>query len=439
MTRDGRFLKAPLRGNPQIGEEMVFEEELPSKEERKRLRFPLRGGFVRYGAAAAVLCLLLASWLVYAASSARSVVAYVTIDINPSIEIGIDKAEKVRELRALNSDGEIVIEGIKYRGLAIESVAASILNVAGDTHYLDTPYKDIFITSMMVDSSSSSALDFETVLARKLDHKLQEWLIEHGTPSEMVHITTLLAPEELRLAAEENGLSAGKMAVYLMAKSEGFQLGLDELRSQSIHDATEPIGGVKSLVASESEGETRQRLQKLLQQEQSAAAASAKPAATLKPSPAAKPVLQPETAHPGSPAAKPDAGAAPGPSGKPGGRGDKGRDDDDRGGKSKGREEDDRGGKSKGREEDDRGGKSKGREEDDRGGKSKGREEDDRGGKGKGREEDDRGGKGKGREEDDRGGKSKGREEDDRGGKGKGREEDDRGGKDNGRGNGGRH
>ena len=412
MTRDGRFLKAPLRGNPQIGEEMVFEEELSSKEERKRLRFPLPGGFVRYGAAAAVLCLLLASWLVYAASSARSVVAYVTIDINPSIEIGIDKSEKVRELRALNSDGEIVIAGIKYRGLAIESVAASILNVAGDTHYLDTPYKDIFITSMMVDSSGSSELDFETVLARKLDHKLQEWLIDHGTPSEMVHITTLLAPEELRFAAEENGLSAGKMAVYLMAKSEGFQLGLDELRSQSIHEATEPIGGVKSLVASESEGETRQRLQELLQQEQSAAAASAKPAATLlKPSPAAKPALQPETARPGGPTAKPDAGAVPGPSGKPGGRGDKGREEDDRGGKGKGREEDDRGGKGKGREEDDRGGKGKGREEDDRGGKGKGREEDDRGGKGKGREEDDRGGKGKGREEDDRGGKNNGRGE----------------------------
>ncbi|MHA7964479.1 anti-sigma factor domain-containing protein [Paenibacillus sp. CAU 1782] len=423
MTRDGRFLKAPLRGNPQIGEEIAFEEELPSGEDRKRIAFSLRGGYARYGAAAAVLCLLLSVVLVYAVSSARTVVAYVTIDINPSIEIGIDKSEKVRVLRALNSDGEIVIEGLKYRGMDIEAVAASILNIAGDTHYLDTPYKDIFITSMLVDGSSSAALDFEAVLARKLDHKLQEWLTEHGTPSDMVHITTLLAPEELRLAAEANGLSAGKMAVYLMAKSEGFQLGLDELRSQSIHDATESMGGVKNLVSSEPEVETKQMLQELLQQEQSTA--SAKPSATPKPAPTAKPVLQSETTRPASPSAKPGIGATPDSSAKPG--------------RGQGRDNDDRGNQDQGRDNDDRGGRGQGRDNDDRGGRGQGRDNDDRGGRGQGRDNDDRGGRGQGRDNDDRGNQGQGRDNDDRGGRGQGRDNDDRGNQGQGRGNGGRH
>lgn len=263
MTESGQFLRAPLQGSPQIGEEIIFEEEI-ARSRRSRWNRNL----YRYAGAAAILCILAVSGLAYVLKAQNPVVAYLTMDINPSVEIGVDGGEKVRELRALNEDGAKVIEGIAYKGINVEIVASAILEKARKSHYLDASHNDIIITSILIDGEKRPGLQFESLLTGKLDQNLQQWLQDNASAVQDVSITTLSVPEDIRVAAAANGVSSGKMAVYLMAKNEGYELELKQLKEESIDEWTEPIGGVKKIVKANDEAKMKKKLQKLLENEQ---------------------------------------------------------------------------------------------------------------------------------------------------------------------------
>jgi len=51
------------------------------------------------------------------------VVAYMTIDINPSIELGLDENDRVIFARAVNKDGEQVLAGMDVQGKAADETA----------------------------------------------------------------------------------------------------------------------------------------------------------------------------------------------------------------------------------------------------------------------------------------------------------------------------
>ncbi|RIX52705.1 hypothetical protein D3P08_11865 [Paenibacillus nanensis] len=328
MTADGQFLRAPLQGSPQIGEELVFEEEIPVKR-----RAGLSRVASRYAAAAAMFCLLTIAGIAYSIQTANPVVAYVTMDINPSVEIGVDGKERVRALRALNEDGAKLIENIDYKGKDVETVAAVILEQANQSHYLDAPHKDILITSIMLSGKKGFAVEFESILTDSLNKKLQQWLAEHTSELKDVTIMTLSVPEELREAADANGISSGKMAVYLMAKDEGYEGEISELKEVSIDKWTEPIGGVKQIVDDEDEAATKAKLQELLAKEKKEKEAQEKKpngqtGAALQDGPTEKPAASPSAVPAVTPASKPTAKPSK-PSDSKGNNGKKDRDDDD--------------------------------------------------------------------------------------------------------------
>lgn len=283
MTADGRFLRAPIQGTPQIGEEMTFEEEFRTFRNFKPAYW--------YMGAAAIVLLLFLPVLLFVQRDAHPVVAYLSMDINPSVEIGVDKNEKVRELRALNEDGELIIKGLTYKGVNVEAVAAAILERAKDSHYLDTPNKDIFITSVLLVDNTALKLDYESILAKKVDQTLRDLIVELAAEAASANITTMSIPNELREEAAANGISSGKMAVYLMAKEEGYQLELEQMKEQSIDKVTESIGGVKTIVDHAADTSKkklkelvlREQEEKAKQQKDDKKSSSAKPTATSTP------------------------------------------------------------------------------------------------------------------------------------------------------------
>lgn len=283
MTADGRFLQAPIQGIPQIGEEMTFEEEFRTARNFKPAYW--------YMGAAAFVLLLFLPVLLFVQRDAHQVVAYLSMDINPSVEIGVDKNEKVRELRALNEDGGLIIKGLTYKGVNVETVAAAVLERAKGSNYLNTPNKDIFITSVLLVDNTAVKLDYESILAKKIDQTLRNLIVELTAEAASANITTMSIPNELREEAAANGISSGKMAVYLMAKEEGYHLELEQLKQQSIDKVTESIGGVKTIVdnAADTSKEklkelvVREREEKTKQQKDDKKFSSAKPTATPKP------------------------------------------------------------------------------------------------------------------------------------------------------------
>ncbi|MGO4543500.1 anti-sigma factor domain-containing protein [Paenibacillus sp. 2TAB23] len=283
MTADGQFLQAPIQGTQQLGEEIIFEAVYKKTRNVKPAYW--------YGSAAAILLVFILPLLFFIQKDENPVVAYVSMDINPSVELGVDENGKVRELRALNADGENIINGLPFEGINVETVAASLLEKAKSSHYLDTPNKDIFITSVLLSDASALKLDYESILTGKVDETLRLLLNNLTEEAATANITTMSIPNEVREEAAINGISSGKMAVYLMAKEEGYALEIEQLKKQSIDKVTEPVGGVKTIVDN-AQDKSKEKLKELVAKEKEEKAkqqnhinkgGAAKPTATAKP------------------------------------------------------------------------------------------------------------------------------------------------------------
>ncbi|WNR43693.1 anti-sigma factor domain-containing protein [Paenibacillus roseipurpureus] len=238
MNAEGRFEKLP-RGTRscELGEEILYA---PVK---RRLRVP-QMAILSGLAAAIVVCFVLVSTLT-GNGPGNSVVAYVTIDINPSVEIGIDNKEVVRDLHGLNRDGEQLIESLVFEGKSLADVTSAILDKA-EQGALAKGEGDIIISSTVVGPKSNVN---DEAIASKLKAQVNKH-IEDSHPDQVKNfeVQAFAAPQEVRKEAQASGISAGKYAIYLNAMDNGVKVSLDDIKSTSIHNLAKENGGIQSFV-----------------------------------------------------------------------------------------------------------------------------------------------------------------------------------------------
>ncbi|WJH35077.1 anti-sigma factor domain-containing protein [Paenibacillus sp. CC-CFT747] len=253
----------------------------------------------------------------------KKVVAYVSIDINPSVELGVDSKEKVRELRALNPDAASLIQGVSYAGKPLSEVTEDLLAQA-EARYLNKGEADIVISSTLV---SPSARLNDTSLSQEVKELVSRHVQEtHPENAQAYVVTAFAAPKEVRDVALDNGLSTGKYIVYLNAKSSGAEVGIEDFKEQSVHQIAREQGGIRQWI--QPGKVTKESLQELLKQEKSGELdrklqeqkdskkdESGKPSAKPSDTPSAKPSSDPSSkpaVTPGKPSPKPAVSTTPG-------------------------------------------------------------------------------------------------------------------------------
>jgi hypothetical protein len=238
MNASGRFDQLP-RGNRNcvVGEEILYAGTKP----RRRVPFiAAASGLV----AAVVLGLVLVTGLSGNKANGE-VVAYVSIDINPSVEMGIDMKEIVRDLRGLNTDGINLIDSLNYQGKKLDVVTADILDKA-EQGALAKGEGDIIISSTVVQGTTK--VNDETI-ADQLKQQVTKHIADaHPAQVQNYEVTAFAAPPELREEAKVSGVSAGKYAVYLNALNNGTKVSLDEIQNLSIHQIAKDNGGINKVI-----------------------------------------------------------------------------------------------------------------------------------------------------------------------------------------------
>lgn len=235
LTPSGEFRRVSRSGqaDADIGDEIVLAN--------RRRQIPRRAWA---WTAAALVVLLLFPLVMVPTSKAEPIVAYVTLDVNPSVELGINDEEIVRELRGLNDEGKNLASGIDYKGKHAADVVASLVEKTSSVVDAQTTADhDIVIASVVVGEKLNDPDQFEV----QLESDIHEAITKVASSD---NVTVISVPKEVRDEAERSGVSTGKMAVYLMAKSKNPKLKLDSLKDQSIHDWTASEGGVQSVVPS---------------------------------------------------------------------------------------------------------------------------------------------------------------------------------------------
>lgn len=152
------------------------------------------------------------------------------IDINPSVQIELDKKGNVTEIIPLNTDGIILLKGIRKEdilGKSGEEASIKVWEVAVDLGYIKTSTKD----NAMLITSSLKKDGVSKKFTKKVQDTLTDKIKEKGVYCVVLQGNGKKANES---KAKELGISASKYELILSAKKMGVTILESEYKSISV-------------------------------------------------------------------------------------------------------------------------------------------------------------------------------------------------------------
>lgn len=142
----------------------------------------------------------------YYYQSNNAVTSVVSLDVNPSVEMKVNKNEKVISATPQNEDGKVILEGLDLKGVPVDVAMNAVIGSLLQHGYVDELANSILITVEDDDVQRGEKLQEE--LTAQADAALASAQINGAILSQ-----TLQYNEELSRKAEEYGISAGKAAL----------------------------------------------------------------------------------------------------------------------------------------------------------------------------------------------------------------------------------
>lgn len=230
MTSQGEFLNIPWTKStlPTVGIEVEFDQPIV------RQSFFRTHSFSALAASIAIIFLFMSIWNFIFLPQSQVVVAYVNVDINPSMEFGINKKGNVVEILGLNKDGEELLKDLELTGLPIKEAIEKITVAAIKEKYLASEKGN----TVLITVSSNEVLPGKV---KELENEVKNVLRENNITAEA---NALNVPEEVHEQAKVENISTGKYVLYMEAVEQGLDISLDDLREKSMKKAIEQAGGV---------------------------------------------------------------------------------------------------------------------------------------------------------------------------------------------------
>jgi DNA repair exonuclease SbcCD ATPase subunit len=202
LTPNGEFLRARKQQKDYtVGQEIDFFPVVAEEEKANKPSFAsVFSIFKKKAIISVALAFILAivSFLPFYQND--QVYAYMSIDINPSIELGVNEKLEVVELTPYNKEGtEIVKELQDWKGQEVHSVAKQIL-AAIEKHGYMNRNKEVVIATV-----------YKGKREKETDKQLQKEIstIQKDVEKEKLELTVIEATEVDREKAKKQGVTAG--------------------------------------------------------------------------------------------------------------------------------------------------------------------------------------------------------------------------------------
>ncbi|MFC9596599.1 anti-sigma factor domain-containing protein [Peribacillus butanolivorans] len=197
LTPEGEFLKTKRQERTyEVGEEITFSPFKP----KVTLSFSSFHLSFKKKAVLSVAAALLILFSILPSYSSEHVSAYMTIDVNPSIELEMNDQLEVLKLTGLNEDGKLVIDKLtNWKGKEIKTVTNRIVETTKQLGYLKGN-KQIVV--------STTLLDKDKKLDKDLKEEIKE-ISEQGNVSQ-TKMKVIQATKTDRKQARKQGISTGK-------------------------------------------------------------------------------------------------------------------------------------------------------------------------------------------------------------------------------------
>ncbi|MCL6477198.1 MAG: anti-sigma factor domain-containing protein [Peptococcaceae bacterium] len=212
LTAEGEFRRLKLRGNYRPGQEIT----IPDAGWRSS----------RVALVAACLLLFFLATALWRAVMVPAVASYVSLDINPSVELALDDKNIVCGVKPLDEDGKELISGLELNGLTLENTLDQIITTAIDKNYIQPEDENIILfTVIPVDGRDPAPVDNlvkESINAPLKLKKVQaQVVVGNATP-------------EIREEAEKAGISPGRYMLFQSVAKKDVSIKPEEFRGKSI-------------------------------------------------------------------------------------------------------------------------------------------------------------------------------------------------------------
>ncbi|WHY98938.1 anti-sigma factor domain-containing protein [Peribacillus simplex] len=208
LTPEGEFLKTKRQERVyEVGEEITFS---PAKQ-KFTLAFSNFHSSFKKTAVLSIASTFLILFSILPSYFSGPVSAYMTIDVNPSIELELDDDLEVLKLSGLNEDGKLVIDHLKdWKGKNIKTVTNRIVETTKQLGYLKGN-KQIVVSTTLLEKN------------KKLDNNLKEEIKEISEQDNVsdTSMKVIQATKSDRKQARKQGISTGRYLEKKLNEDKG--------------------------------------------------------------------------------------------------------------------------------------------------------------------------------------------------------------------------
>ena len=157
------------------------------------------------------------------------------IDINPSVQVMIDKDGLVTEVLPLNQDALVLLQGLsEYKGKSSEEVAVDVWELAYKTGYISPTKKDnaVLVTGSLANENLNEK--FGLKIKEQLTAKIKEKGVYCAVLTDTLNV-------DVKQKAEEIGISASKYQLIKSATNMGVKIDETEYKDISVTEINERI------------------------------------------------------------------------------------------------------------------------------------------------------------------------------------------------------
>lgn len=202
LTSDGSFKKVRRRDAVEVGQEI----EIPAVRSLPNLRIGV--------SIAAIFLIAFMSVFGWNAFQPGTAVAMVSLDINPSLQISLDRKGRVLELEALNPDAEQVLSELSLKGEGLNEALDQIIEQSAKLHYLNSDHNWVIVGYSP--NLSKTRVD-PSAIVKHIEGAAQE----NGV-SPQIAVYELSAEEDIQ--AQQHGLTIGEYGLMNSAQRVGVKV-----------------------------------------------------------------------------------------------------------------------------------------------------------------------------------------------------------------------
>jgi len=176
---------------------------------------------------------------------AKTPIAYVSMDINPSVELGVNAFDKVVSVEAYNEDGKIILEGTNLVNSNVkDAVSIVISNAISDGYIKADGLSAIEITTST--DKKAVATELDESLKKVAEETLSDNKVEAEIESEKVAFAR-------RDEARKLGITPGKLNLIQKLQELDPMISIEDYKSSSVMDIQQKT---KELRKNNKSGET---------------------------------------------------------------------------------------------------------------------------------------------------------------------------------------